>query len=140
MARILCIDDFTQYAEMLASYIEREGHHKTSVEIVPFNIERITQFKPDLIVLSIVRKMEHVREPITNFYAQVDGSKAFRELSQNPLTSAYPLLITSVAVLESEVPKDLHYLGFIEIPGKFDNLLQIIDQIIAARGQAIIPE
>lgn len=140
MAKILCIDDFTQYAEMIALYIEREGHHKTGVEIVPFNIERIEKFKPDLIVLSIVRKMEHVREPITNFYSQVDGSKAFRELSNNPATSKYPLLITSVAVLESEVPKDLHYVGFVEIPGKFDNLLKIVEQVIEARGQTIIPE
>jgi CheY-like chemotaxis protein len=140
MAKILCIDDFTQYAEMMALYIEREGGHETAVEIVPFDLERIEKFKPDLIVLSIVRKMEHVREPITNFYSQVDGSKAFRELSTNPATAGYPLLIASLAVLESEVPKDLTYMGFIEIPSKFDNLLMIVDHILEARGQDIIPE
>jgi len=140
MAKVLCIDDFTQYAEMVAIYLEKQGRHKTHVEIVPFDLDRVRRFDPDVIVLSIVRKMAHVREPITDFYTQVDGAKAFRELRTNPETARYPLVVTSLGVLESEVPADLDYIAFVEIPSKFDHLLLVVDRVARTHGRGMLPE
>lgn len=140
MAKILCVDDFVQYAEMVAMYLATKGKHQVKTEIVPFNLDEIRRYQPDLIVIGIVRKMEHVKEPITDFYTQVDGAKALRELLTNPETSGVPLVVASVAVQEVEVPRDLGYLAFIEVPSKFDNLIMVIDHILKAKGHAMAPE
>lgn len=41
---------------------------------------------------------------------------------------------------EREVPKTLPYMAFLEVPGKIDQLLEIIDRIVVARGADMAPE
>lgn len=139
MARILCVNDFIQYAEMMGLFLEEQGHDVCS-ESVPLDMRAVTAFCPDVIVVGIVRKPEHVKEALTDFYVQVDGAKALRDLATHPETASCPLVIAAVGVQEHELPKDVPFVAFVEVPNKFDQLPGMIERIVAAKGHRIIPE
>lgn len=140
MAKVLCVDDFKLYAEMIAMLLEQRGRHEVKVEIVPFNLAEIQQFQPDLVVMNLVRKIEAVGAPIQDFYTEVDGAKALRALQESPDLQGYPLVITSIAVEERELPAGFDYLAYIEVPTKFDYLLETIERIVSSRGEGIARE
>lgn len=142
MAKILCIDDFVLYAEMVARMLKRRGNHEVRAEILPLSPQEIQAFEPDLLIVNLVRKSEVLRSRIAHFYTEVDGAKALRFVVQDPLLNRFPLIITALAVEEAELPPEVidRYLAFVEVPLKFDNLLEIIDRVVAAKGQAMAPE
>ncbi len=140
MAKVLCVNDFKLYSEMVSLMLQRKGGHVVRTEIVPFALREIEEFEPDVIVLNMVRKMEALRSPLADFYAEVDGARAFRALAQREDLHRYPIILTAIAVEEREVPKVLPYLAFIEVPGKIDQMLDIIDRIVASRGSDLAPE
>lgn len=140
MARVLCINDYLVYSEMFALLLQKKGGHEVMALIVPFEIPRIRAFNPDVILVNLVRKAEALGAPIHDFYTQVDGARALRAIQESPDTRDFPLVITAMAVTEAELPKGLDYVAFVEVPGKLDHLLMIIDQITQGRGQAMAPE
>lgn len=140
MARILCINDFVSYSEMVAHTLRRKGGHETQTAIVPFGTEVIEAFAPDLLVVNLVRKVEALGVPLTDFYTQVDGARAFRALAGNPAFARYPLVVTSIAVLEFELPEGLPYLAFIEIPQKLEHLLAIAERVAGVPPDRLISE
>lgn len=130
MAKILCIDDYPMYAELVASMLRQKGHHEVESDIVPLDADRVKAFNPDVIVVNLVRKMESISAGgLTNFYTEVDGAKAFAALSKNGFKDI-PIIVTSLAVLEREIPAELNYDAFIEIPQRIDLLLLAIDRIV----------
>lgn len=140
MAKVLCVNDFKLYSEMVSLLLHRKGGHDVRTEIVPFAVQEIEEFQPDVIILNLVRKMEALRSPLADFYSEVDGARAYRALAAHPSLSRYPIVLTAIAVEERELPKTLPYVAFIEVPGKLDQLLEIIDRIVAAGGADIAPE
>lgn len=129
MAKILCIDDYKLYSEMVGMMLEKKGRHNVKSDILPFDMEDIRSFNPDVIVLSLVRKTEALGAPLHDFFTEVDGAKAFRAITENPDLLRYPIVITGIAIRESEIPKGLEYLAFLEVPARLDYLLEVIDRI-----------
>ncbi len=140
MAKVLCIGDFRLYAEMIALLLEQQGPHEVEVEIVPFDLDVIERFKPDVLIVNLARKIEAVGAPLQDFYTEVDGAKTLKALQTNPSLQQYPLLITAIAVEERELPRGFRYLAFLEVPSKFDYLLETIDRIAASRGHGLARE
>lgn len=140
MARILCVNDFKAYSEMVAHTLRVKGGHVADSIIVPFGADAIEAYAPDVLVLNLVRKVEALGAPLTDFYTQVDGARAFRALIENPQLCRCPIVLTSIAVLEFEVPPGLPYVAFIEVPQKMDNLLLILDHIAGAPADRLITE
>jgi hypothetical protein len=147
MAKVLCINDYPAYAEMVGAMLEKKGGHLVQNETVPISFKAIEAFDPDVIVINLVRKLETISAGgMTDFYTDVEGAKAFRELtlasSREPLR--WPIVVTSLAVLEQEVPKDecLKYVAFVEVPQKLDQLNAIIEKIAASRREqeGLLPE
>lgn len=140
MARILCINDYKLYSELIALMLQRKGQHEVRVAIVPFALREIEEYQPDLIILNLVRKMEALRSPLADFYAEVDGAKSLRALKDHLDVGQFPLIITAVAVEERELPPGYEYLAFIEVPSKFDYMLETLDRIVATRGAHLARE
>lgn len=140
MARILCVNDFLAYSEMVAHTLRRKGGHEAQSAIVPFGAEVIETYAPDILILNLVRKVEALGAPLTDFYTQVDGARAFRAIAGNPALARYPLILTSIAVLEFEVPEGLPYVAFIEVPQKIENLLLTVDHVAGGRSSRLITE
>lgn len=140
MAKVLCINDFPMYSEMVALLLHKKGRHHAISEIVPFDVMRIHEFDPDVIVLNLVRKPEALGMPLTDFEGQVDGARAFRALAEDASLRRYPLVLTAIAVLESELPQWTPYMAFVEIPYKIDNLLHVVERAAAVPRADIVPE
>ncbi|MDB5098929.1 MAG: hypothetical protein JWM80_3350 [Cyanobacteria bacterium RYN_339] len=143
MGRILCVDDFQLYAEMVGSLLKDRGGHDVKVMITPMVMEDIEAFRPDLIVLNLVRKPETISAGgMKDFYTEVDGAKAFRVLAPMANIRGWPVVLTSLAVAERDVPQDYTYEAFIEVPQRLDYLLHSIDRILAARTHhsQVIPD
>lgn len=142
MARILCIDDYPMYAELVASMLRQKGGHEVKSDIVPLDVDSVKKFNPDIIIINLVRRLESISHGgMTNFYHEVEGSKAFHVFATDGMKE-YPLIITGLAVSEMDLPGDLRYESFVEIPQKLDKLMIAIDKVVAARkeGSDIIPE
>lgn len=135
MAKILCIDDYQLYAEMIGNMLGRYGHHQVKVDVVPLVMDEVLAFAPDVIVLNLVRKAEVLGAPVHDFFREVDGAKALQALSSAPELKDIPLVITALAVRETEVPLGFQYEAFIEIPQKIEVLRHTVDRLAAARRQ-----
>ena len=57
-----------------------------------------------------------------------------------PEFRGYPLIVTAMAVAESELPPGLEYVAFVEVPNRLDHLLRIIGQLAKSRGHVVAPE
>lgn len=135
------------YAEMIAAMLTSKGGHEVLAETVPLSLETIRHFDPDVIVINMVRKMETITAGgMSDFYTDVEGAKALREVTRalEDGTLDRPVILTSLAVLEHELPTDLtlDYVAFIEVPQQLDRLVVVIDKVIAAQegGAKLIPE
>lgn len=138
MARVMCIDDYPAYAEMVGDMLTRKGGHDVKSETVPISIKTIEAFDPDVVIVNLVRKMETISAGgMRDFYADVEGGKAFREIAHATREGRFnwAIVITSIAVLEHEVPRNdgLHYVAFVEIPQKLEQLSTIVEKVAQAR-------
>lgn len=134
MARILCVDDYKLYAEMVGTMLRTRGGHEVKTDIVPLVLEDVREFAPDVVVINLVRKAESLRSAIHDFYTEVEGAKALREFNENP-DLMYPLVITALAVEERDVPKEVGYQAFVEVPQKLDYLLDIVEKLARAHAK-----
>jgi hypothetical protein len=48
--------------------------------------------------------------------------------------------LTSIAVLEFEIPEGLPYLAFIEVPQKVEHLLDVADRVVGVPPDRLITE
>lgn len=136
MAKILCIDDYPMYAQMVASLLEQRGGYEVLCAVVPLDVTAILAFGPELVIVNLVRRLDSISAGgMRDFYHEVEGARAFRALAAQHL-QGYPVIVTGLAVSERDVPRDLHYDAFIEIPQKLENLLPTVERVLAARRQA----
>ena len=142
MGRILCIDDYPLYAEMVAEMLRKRGGHEVRADVVPLDLDEVRAFDPDVVVVNLVRRLESITAGgMRDFYHEVEGAKAFHFMATDGLAHI-PLVVTGLAVSEMDVPPDVRYEAFIEVPQKLDALVRTIDKLVAARrkGAEIAPE
>jgi hypothetical protein len=134
MAKITTIDDYPLYAHMVADFLRSQGGHEVQTMVWPIMPSEIASFGPSVIVVALVRKIESIGHgPMHDFYTEVDGAKAFRELASGAAGRGIPIVLTSIGVKESEVPQDLPYDAFVPFPQELDRLLMAIDKLVKAR-------
>jgi hypothetical protein len=142
MGRILCIDDYPLYAEMVAEMLRKRGGHEVRADVVPLDMDQVKAFDPDVVVINLVRRLESITAGgMRNFYHEVEGAKAFQFMAEEGLKGT-PIVLTGLAVSEMDVPHDVRYEAFIEVPQKLDALVRTIAKLVAARrkGAEIAPE
>lgn len=140
MAKVLVIDDFHTYSEMISLLIEKKGKHEVQADILPFDTDRVHAFAPEVIVVSLVRKVEALASRLTDFYREVDGAKALKAFTADENLRRYPLIITAIGLEERELPADVDYVAFVDIPHRLDYLIEMIDRVAASRGRDILEQ
>ena len=140
MAKVLVIDDFHTYSEMISLLIEKKSGHEVKADILPFDTGQVHAFDPDVVVLSLVRKVEALASRLTDFYREVDGAKALKAFMADRELRRYPMIITGLGLEERELPPDVEYLAFVDIPHRLDYLIEMVDRVAATRGKDILPE
>ena len=111
-----------------------KGGHEVKIDVVPLAIDEVLAFGPDVIVINMVRRAEVLGSAIHDFFREVDGAKAFKAMAECDQTRGIPIVLTALAVKESEVPVGYHYDAFVEIPQKVDYLLHTVDRLVRAHG------
>lgn len=141
MARVLCIDDYELYSTMVKHLLERQGGHEVKVAIVPFRLSEIAAFNPDVIIINLVRKMDSFAGGgMVDFYAEVEGAKAFKALAEHIDTVPARIIVTAIAVREVEVPRSLPYVAFVNVPQQMDYLLRAIAEAAGSSPDDILPK
>jgi CheY-like chemotaxis protein len=142
VAKILCVDDYPLYAEMVGTMLQQKGHHEVKVDVVPLFIDEITAFAPDVIVVNLVRRTEALGVALHDFYREVEGGKALKAIAEAPELQGIPLILTALAVNEIEVPENLRYDAFVVIPQRLDSLLRVIERLTQSgrKGSEIAPQ
>jgi hypothetical protein len=134
MAKIVTIDDYPLYAQMVADLITRERGHEVKMLLSPIIVDEITSFAPDVIVVSLVRKLESMGHgSLHDFFLEVDGAKSFREIVRAPETKDIPVILSSMGVREVEIPQELPYKSLAHFPHEIDLLLLAIDKLVLAK-------
>jgi CheY-like chemotaxis protein len=134
MARIVTINDYPLYAQMVADLISRERGHEVKMLLSPIVVDEITSFGPDVVVVSLVRKLESMGHGrLYDFFLEVDGAKSFREIARAPETKDIPIILSSMGVREVEIPQDLAYMALAHFPHEIDHLLLAIDKLVLAK-------
>lgn len=138
MAKILCIDDYKLYSEAIALMIAKRGNHEVKVMLTPFHFSDLVNFRPDIITLNLVRKMEVLGTGLHDFDTEVEGAKAYRALADQERLPA-PVVVTAIAIREDELPKALRYVAYIEVPHRMDYLMEVIESICKGPPDDLIP-
>lgn len=128
MARILCITDNPHHVELFADMLKRRGHEPVQTMVPPLDLAAVDTFDAEIVMVSLVRKVGSLRGPIVNFAAEVDGAKGLSALLAHWRTGRPILILTGIAVEESDLPDDLEYDAFVHVPQQLDGLLSFIDQ------------
>lgn len=134
MARILTVDDYPLYAEMVSELLRQHGNHEVKAVLAPVILEEITDFEPEIIVVSLVRRLEAIGHgPIHDFYSEVDGARAWRSIASAEAMRPYPVILSVIGVREAEIPPGLAYVALVHIPHEIDLLLNTIKKILEAK-------
>ncbi|MNS52682.1 hypothetical protein D3C72_854030 [compost metagenome] len=134
MAKIVTVDDYPLYAEMVSALLREHGHHEVKAVLAPVIPDEITEFDPDIVVVSLVRRLEAIGHgPLHDFYAEVDGARAWRSLATDDATRHYPIILAVIGVRETEIPANMAYVALVHIPHEIDLLLITIRKILEAK-------
>lgn len=140
MAKIVAVDDYKLYSEMVVELLTRHGGHQVKGILAPVILEEITDFDPDLVVITLVRRLEAIGHgPLYDFYAEVDGARTWRSLASKEAFRHYPVIVAVIGVRESEIPADLAYLALVHVPHELEMLLTAIDKIVEAKARGSRP-
>ena len=132
MARVLCIDDYPLYAEMVGAMLRSHGH-TVQTAIVPLDLDAALEFDPQVILLNLVRKAEALGRAIARFEDDVDGAQAMLALARHARAARLPLIVTALAVDAAALPPELRHDAFLTIPGELPRLLVEIERVTAVR-------
>lgn len=134
MAKIYTVDDYELYAEMFADMLRQEGGHEVRAVLSPLNLADLEAFDPEVVVVTLVRRLETLGHgPLVDFLAEVDGAKGLQGVVASQGARPRPIIVVSMGVRESEIPPALRPDVLLHLPQQLDNLLGVIERLVAAR-------
>lgn len=131
MAKVLCVSDNPIHVVMFADMLKRRDLHEVVTMVTPLDLAAIAAWKPDVILVNLVRRIESLRSPIANFDAEVEGARALKALQEGLEEPRPCLIVTGIAVEARHLPPGLNYAAFVEIPQRLDSLLDAIELLDA---------
>lgn len=132
MAKICVIDDFEEYAEMLAAPLRQVGHEVlTAVAEQEYGVdfERVIRFGPRVITIGLYRNQMAFNRPIQDISKDVLGYVPLTEMEKYPAINAIPILLIGNALEEGDIPTKLPYDAFLVFPRDIKRLIRTIDEL-----------
>lgn len=114
MKTILVVDDEWAIAEVLEALLGDEGYRVIVANNGRQGLERLTEWRPDLIMLDFMM-------PI------MDGPATFAALKANPRTSHIPVILMSSLPEETVTERCFGYRAFLRKPFRIAAVLDAID-------------
>lgn len=116
--KILIVDDFKEYREMLRALLRAEGYSPIAAENGMEGVELAQKELPGLILMDI-------RMPVMN------GEDAMKILKAEPATSHIPILAVTGCSLDSDRERFMlaGFDGFIAKPIDFDVFLDVVREV-----------
>lgn len=96
MAKIMVVDDDPDHVFVLKVALRREGYEVAEVHGGKECLSRITELKPDLVLMDIIMP-------------DMNGWDVCKKIKEDPLTSSIPVSMLSVRRDEDDVKRSLEY-------------------------------
>jgi hypothetical protein len=136
MRRVAVLDDVVEVADILAAPLRGEGY-EAMTELTSVDFERVINFKPELIILGVHRRVCAFDRPIRNLEDDVYGFKPLVDMEHYPAISVIPIILISTGIKESDLPTTLNYDVFLIIPEDtplyFPKVKELIDTVKTRR-------
>jgi two-component system, OmpR family, response regulator VicR len=126
MAKILCIDDERDIADLVKLVLELEKHQVTVVTEPESAVATALELKPNLILLDVVMP-------------NVDGSDIFRELREQQALAKIPIAFLTSNNKSVDLMVGLHVMkaeDYITKPFEKQELLDRVNALLKKRGLA----
>jgi twitching motility two-component system response regulator PilH len=120
MSRILVVDDSSTYRQMISEVLAGQGHEIALAVNGADGLEKITSFRPDLVVLDVVMP-------------EMNGYDVCRNLRKDPATQNLPVLMCS----SKDEASDLYWgkkqgaSAYLVKPFDSAELLATVEQLLA---------
>lgn len=128
MARVAVIDDYPLYADMVVNMLRKNGH-EAMADVTPLDLEKLRDFKPNVLVVSLVRKIEALGHDVSDFYREVDGAKSLIQLENTADFDILPVIISALAVEERHIPPEVRYDMYVDFPREIARLLRGVERL-----------
>ncbi|MDB5098710.1 MAG: hypothetical protein JWM80_3131 [Cyanobacteria bacterium RYN_339] len=115
MSKIAVLNDVMEFANILAAPLKGEGH-EMMCEVTSIDFERVMNFKPELIILGLHRRIDAFDRPIENIEADVFGFKPLVDMERYPAISVIPILLFTTGLKEQDIPTTVNYDSFLILP------------------------
>lgn len=123
-AKILVVDDEPEITEIIEAFLQSAGYQVMTENSPVLAVERVEEFKPDLILLDIMM-------------GDMDGYSVCEELKKKPEFKDVPVLFLTGKDSRDDSGKSFKVGGdmFIKKPFSGDRLLEIINIVLVSIGK-----
>lgn len=115
MHKIVVLNDVLEVADILAAPLRREGYDVLT-DLTSVDFERVLNFKPELIILGVHRRICAFDRPIASLEEDVYGFKPLVDMEHYPAISVIPIILLSTGLKEQDIPTSVNYDSFLTIP------------------------
>lgn len=131
MAKIALIDDSPEIVALVAQALT-VGNHEFLKQIgtSDFVLKRAIDFRPDLIVLPMHRRLETANRPIQDYRADVSGTSVLEMIVNEPTLKDVPIILFGFFTTEADMPeayrRRVRYDDFLVFPTGLQELNPLI--------------
>jgi Zn finger protein HypA/HybF involved in hydrogenase expression len=129
MQRVAVLDDVLAVADILAAPLRVAGYDVLT-DLTSIDFERVLNFKPELIILGLHRRIAAFDRPIQRVEEDLFGIKPLQDMEHYPAISVMPILLVSTGLKEADIPTSVNYDSFLIIPEEAELYLPKVKELI----------
>lgn len=115
MSRFAILNDYHEYAEMIAAPMRAAGHD-VLLATSPIDWERVVQFGPEAVSVGLYRKREAFNRPVLDWESDVLGVATLHDIAAYPAIQVLPICLVGSALERSDVPTSVRHDLFLSLP------------------------
>lgn len=132
MAKICVVDDFQEYADMIAAPLRQAGHEvmtQVTEQGGGLDFERMISFGPQVITVGLYRNHVAFNRHVQDIRADVLGYVPLTEMEKYPAINAIPILLIGSALEEDDIPTRVRYDAFLVLPRDIKRLISTVNEL-----------
>lgn len=135
MAKIAVVNDTPEVVVLLSNFLT-QGHHEFLKRIgtSQYVVDSIIDFKPDLLLVPLYRKIDAIGAPITDYTHQITGTAMLQRMSECPDLAHVPIVVFAFSTRLQEMPEDyrrkVRFNAFLSFPDGLQELNPTISSLV----------